>query len=938
MKRVSRSTLITGVAAGALLGVVIYSANAQTPPAAAPGAAPAAAPAGPPASNRGPFGLDGVDLSPKPPVPHLRPAEEQKLFQLQPGYSMTPVLTDPQIEQPGQIAFDANGRMYVLELRTYMLDADAKDELTPRSRISRWEDKDGDGVYETGTVFIDNLIFPRFATPMGDGQLIAKESNSDDTYMYTDTNGDGKADKKELFVTGLGRSGNVEHQESHLTWALDNWMYSTYNSVRVRWTPNGVQKESVGANGAAWGVSQDNYGKVWFQGGASGLPSYFQFPILYGNIPNPEQLQDGFRVPWGAPIGIADMQGGQGAVREGEGSANSTSAGSGANVYRGDRLPQELQGDYFYGEVVARILRRSKPVNLEGLTQVQNPYQAQKSEFIKSMDPLFRPVDNKTAPDGTMYIVDMYHGIIQEGEWAQPGSYLRAKINQYKLDTAVGMGRIWRLTYNGMQRDTTKPTMFQDSSAKLVTFLSHPNGWWRDTAQQQLVLRQDKSVVPALKALAQSNSNQLARIHAAWTLDGLGSLDAGLVRTFMKDTDPQVRAQGIRLSEGLYKAGGDTSFAADLKTLASDSDPNVAIQALLTANYLKLPDAVDLAKAVQAANKAKGVQLVANRIITPPAPAAGGFGGGDNPPVRTAAEVASLEKGAQIFAESCGECHGHDGLGASDGAGGMMAPALAGNARIQGSPEHILRVLLYGLTDPINGKSYAAGVMVPQKAESDEWIAAVASYLRNGMTNEANMITPAMVAEARKWDPSRQTPYTEAQLNKVQPRLVQADSTWKVTASDTAPVIIGGTGHPSGALNLEGWNTGQTQTPGMFWQVELPKAINLTGLDYQALISAAFARAPTNPAPGVAAAPRPATPATPGQRPPRQVYYPRGYKVEVSVDGKAWKTVAQGKGSSMYNSLMFPATQAKFVKFTVTEAADSRWGMRYLKLFEKPTA
>jgi len=924
----NRSALATGVVTTALLGAVIYSADAQTPPPAAPGAAPGAAagaaPTAPPV-RRNP--LEGVDLSPKPPVPHLRPAEEQKLFQLQPGYAMSLVLADPQIEQPGQISFDANGRMYVLELRTYMLDADAKDELTPRSRISRWEDKDGDGVYETGTTFIDGLVFPRFVTPMGDGQVLAKESNSDDTFLYTDTNGDGVSDKKELFVTGLGRSGNVEHQESHLTWAMDNWMYSTFNSVRVRWTPNGVLKESVGANGAAWGVTQDDYGKVWFQGGASGLPSYFQFPILYGNIANPEQLQDGFRVPWGAPIGIGDMQGGLNAVRPGEGSLNATTAGSGANIYRGDRLPAELKGDYFYGEVVARVLRRAKPVNMEGLTQVQNVYQAQKTEFIRSMDPLFRPVDNKTAPDGTMYIVDMYHGIIQEGEWAQPGTYLRAKIEQYKLDTAIGYGRIWRLTYNGMERDKTKPTMFQDTPAKLVTYLAHPNGWWRDTAQQQLVLRQNKSVVPALKTMATSNPNKLARIHAAWTLEGLNSLDAGLVRGFIKDSDPQLRQQGLRLSEILYK-GGDTSFGDDIKAATKDADVNVQIQALLTASYLKFADAADIAKAMQAANKAKGVQTVANRIITPPA-TDGGFE--PFPPVRTAAEVAMLERGAKIFAESCTECHGQDAMGAADGNGGQMAPALAGNARIgaQTSPEHLLRVLLSGLTDPIHGKSYAAGMMVPQKAESDEWIASVASYLRNGLTNGGPMVTPDLVAYIRAADARRTAPYTDAELTRATPQTLQPDATWKVTASSVAPVMIGGgAGKAEGAFSLEGWTTGQQQQPGQFWQVELPRTVNLAGIDYQSLTSSFYSR------PGAA----PTTPAN--FRAPRVVYAPRGFKLEVSTDGKAWKTVKEGKGESMYTSLAFAPTPAKFVRISTTASSEPNviWGMKYLKLFAKPSA
>ncbi|OJU10158.1 MAG: hypothetical protein BGN86_06195 [Caulobacterales bacterium 68-7] len=863
-------------------------------------------------------------------MPHLSPSEEQKLFQLQPGYSMTPVLTEPQIQQPGAIAFDANGRMYVLELRTYMLDADAKDELKKASRISRWEDRDGDGIYETGTVFVDGLVFPRFVTPLGDGVILAKESNSDETFTYTDTNGDGIADKKELFVTGLGRSGNVEHQESHLTWALDNWMYSTYNSVRVRWTPKGVLKEAVGANGAAWGVTQDNYGKVWFQGGASGVPSYFQFPILYGNFENKEALQDGFRSPWGAPIGVGDMQGGVNAVRAGEGSLSSTTAGSGANIYRGDRLPAELQGDYFYGEVVGRVLRRSHPVTSEGLTQVQNPYQAQKSEFIRSMDPLFRPVDNKTAPDGTIYIVDMYHGIIQQGEWARPGTYLRAKINQYKLDTAINYGRIWRLSYNGIQRDTTKPRMYQDTAAKLVTYLGHPNGWWRDAAQQQLVLRQDKSVVPALTSMATSSADKLARIHAAWTLEGLNSLDAGLVRAFLKDGDPKLRAQGARLSEILYK-NGDQSFADDLKALAADSNTDVVIQALHSLNYLKVADAAAIAKAAQAATPAKGAQLVAGRILNPPSTLSLDSES-DDAPVRTAAEVAMLERGAKIFADSCSECHGHDGQGAPDGAGGLMAPALAGNKRIaQNSPEHVLRVLMSGLTDPIDGRSYTAGVMVPQRAESDDWIASVASYLRNGMTNGASLVTPEMVKFIREAEVKRTTPYTEADLNNVQARLVPYATNWKTTASHSAPVLLGGSAHAAGAFTLEGWTTGEAQKPGMWYQIELPRPVNLTGIDYQSLISTL-----SDYYAGLAASGRPFVP--PGQAgSQRAVYYPRAYTLDVSLDGKKWTTVKEVRGGSMYNSLMFAPVRAKFVRLTTTEGGDGApWGMRYLKLFEQP--
>jgi len=167
--------------------------------------------------------------------------------------------------------------MYVLELRSYMLDADSKNELEPTSRISRWEDKNNDGVYESGTTFIDNLIFPRFVLPYGKDCILTMESDADNVYKYTDTNGDGKADKKELFTTKYGRSGNVEHQQAFMYYGMDNWLYSTVNAFRVRETPNGVIREKTGFNRAQWGVTHDDDGKLWVSRWSKWLA--FSFPV-----------------------------------------------------------------------------------------------------------------------------------------------------------------------------------------------------------------------------------------------------------------------------------------------------------------------------------------------------------------------------------------------------------------------------------------------------------------------------------------------------------------------------------------------------------------------------------------------------------------------------------------------------------------------------------
>ena len=491
-------------------------------------------------------------------------AEEQKRFVLPPGYRIEPVLTDPDIEEPMQIAFDGNGRMFVLEIRAYMQDADASAELAPTGRISVHEDADNDGVYEKHQVFLDKLVFPRFVMPLGKDAILTMESNQDEVWKYTDTNGDSIADKKELFTTSFGRAGNVEHQQSSLFWGLDNWLYSTYNAFRVRWTPNGVLREPTAPNNSQWGITQDSTGRIWFQGGASGLPGYFQLPIHYGltfpavgggRAGHQQFLEPGFEVPYGI-AGVGDYQPGTSAIRPGELTLRRVTGAAGNDIVRAHRMPDDLQGDYLYGEPVARIVRRVRPVHAEGLTTLRQVYQDERSEFIKSSDHLFRPVDVATAPDGTIYVVDPYRGIIQEGNWTRPGSYLRAKIDQYKLAANIRKGRIWRVSYDGMARDTTQPRLLDETPAQLVSRLAHPNGWWRDTAQQLLVLKQDRSVVPALQQMVRTPSGSLfGRIHALWTLEGLGALDLGLVRESLKDPNPQMRIQAIRASETLYKAG-----------------------------------------------------------------------------------------------------------------------------------------------------------------------------------------------------------------------------------------------------------------------------------------------------------------------------------------------------------------------------------------------
>jgi mono/diheme cytochrome c family protein len=953
---------VVGVATAALTGLTIGAqapaAPAQTSGRGAGAATPArGAGAGGPAAQagRGRGDQPGSDFLKRPAVVRQTPEAEQQMFLLPEGYHIENVLADPDIEDPVGVTFDGNGRMYVLEMRSYMRDAEGTGADEPVSRISRWEDTDGDGTYDKHTVFIDHLVMPRIAFPLRDGELLVLETNNRDLYKYTDTDGDGVADKKEVFYKDYGRVQNMEWQPGGMVWALDNWVYTTYNPFRLRLTSDGkILREETVPNGGQWGEAQDNHGKLWFvDGGGEIGPVNFQTPIVYGAFNVPDNFEPDFQAPWGAPGGISDMQGGMNRVRLPDGTLNHFTAAAGPAIYRGDRLPQDLVGDLLFEEPVGRIVRRAKVVVTDGLTQLRNAYP--KSEFVRSTDPLFRPVNIVNAPDGTLYLMDMYTGIIQDAQFVGPGSYLRRKVAQYDLDQQHNWGRIWRITYDGMAPDRTQPRMYSETPAQLVAHLSHPNGWWRDTAQMLIVLSGDKSVVPTLQTMAKTSTNPLARIHALWTIEGLGALDAGLVRDLMKDADTNIRIQAIRASESLYKAG-DKSFADDYRALLKDPNTDIVIQAMLTMNLQQVPDAKALIQATSQSSRVRGIREIGSQILKP------GASLGQRPSLAdTGAMNANmsvedrrvLTHGQQIFGELCYSCHGADGkgapiAGAADGA--TLAPPLAGSPRVTGHRDYIIKVLLHGLQGPVGGKDYNGGaVMVPMGANDDAWIADVASFVRKSFGNDASIVTPEQVAAVRKADAARNAPWTSAELLPTVPSLVGNTDAWKLTASHNAAEA----GNALGA-DYSRWDTGAPQQAGMWLQIELPQAVTVSEVQIDAApppipFGARFARGGRDGRAGAAgrggaggragAAGRGrAGGRGRGFTPPPPAAGPVGYRVQVSTDGRTWgSALAEGAGSddTTIMTLSRP-TSAKFIRITETGAATHGevWSVGGLRVYQ----
>jgi mono/diheme cytochrome c family protein len=932
----------------AMIGVVTL---AQAPPPQQPPAAgqtPAAgAPPPNPQAGRGTLSSTtnaGADFSPKAPIVAKTPEEQAKTFVLPPGYRMELVVAEPAVINPAVIRFDGNGRMYVAEFITYMRDADGNNQHTTESRITRFESTKGDGVYDKRTIFVDKLVLPRTIVPLDGNSILTNETASDDVVKYTDTNNDGVADKREHFYSGvgIGRDGNLEHEQSGYVWGLDNWIYTTYNAFRFRWTPTGILKEPTGPNNGSWGLTMDDDGKPWFidAGGERG-PMNFQFPIHYGNFTAANQLEPGFEIVW-PEVGLADMQGGMVRVRMPVGRLNHFTAASGADIVRAHRVPADLRGDLLITEPVGRLIRRARVVKNEGLTQLRNVYPG--SEFLTSTDPLFRPINITSAPDGAIYIADMYHGIIQESNWTRPGSYLRKKIEQYQLDKVIAHGRIWRLRFDGvpgipatpagpaaqatpeipaqpaLALDNRRPRMLEETPAQLVAHLTHENGWWRDSAQQLLVLKQDKSVVPALRQIVQGSNSLVGRFHALWTIEGLGALDLALVREQMKDQNPRMRIQAIRASETLYKAG-NRALADDYRALTKDTDPDVAVQAMLTANLFALPNVDGLIKETMESNKARGVQDIGQMLLQRLAAAATNAAAGFTPD-----QQAQWKEGETVYKSLCSTCHGEDGRGvavAGDTSGAMMGPPLAGSPRVQAHRDYIIRVLLNGMTGPLAGRTYTQ-VMLPMGTQNDQWIANIASYVRNTFSNSAPFIAPGDVARVRAASTNRKTMWTHAELEATLPRLLPVEPTWKATASHNAERA------PSG-LSLAAWTTAAPQQPDMWFQVELPQTTMIAEVQFDSGAPGGGGRGRGGrggppPAAGQGRGGAPGQAAPPAGRaggPPPFGSFPIAYTVQTSNDGKAWTVVGKGEGSPQTQVVTFRPVQAKFVRITQTGTAEN---------------
>ena len=820
-------------------------------------------------------------------APPLSPQDSINTMQVQPGYRITSVLSEPHIHEPAAIAWDGNGRLYVVEMRTYMQEIDGKNQLAAISRVSRHEDTNGDGIYDKHSVFADNLSLPRMILPLLD-RVIIRETNTLDLKSYQDTDDDGVADKIELWYQGGNRGGNLEHQPSGLIWNIDNWLYTTYSAHRYRFTTGKVEKGSLPGGAGQWGLTHDDVGRIFYSSAGGENPATdFQQPLVYGRISLPGEQAPGFREVF--PIdNVPDTQGGRGRLRANN-TLNRFTASCGQSVYRGDRLPKDLHGDLFICEPVGRLVRRAKVSNDAGRIVVSNAYL--ENEFIRSSDPNFRPVNSATGPDGCLYIVDMYRGIIQEGNWVRGGSYLRGVVQEYELDKNVGRGRIFRIDHATTQRGP-QPRMLDETPAQLVAHLSHPNGWWRSEAQKLIILNGDKSVAPMLEAIVRTSKLPLGRLHALWTLEGLATVKTDLLDDALLDKDARVRAAGLRISEAVLES--NRSLDSRIVGLMNDKHPDVAIQMLLSVSRGGHPQAEEISAAI-VKNHADNSSVVniANQLRARMEAMIAERKKLEEIRRRNALLADSIVRGKAIYTTLCVTCHGPDGKGrpSVDAKGLMLAPPLAGSPRVRGHRERLTRILLNGLIGPVDEKTYAGGLMLPMGGNSDQWIADVATFIRNSWGNQAPLIEADDVGRVRTASSKRVAPWTLAELRLFDPPPFENRSAWKLSASH---------GNSKVSLAIDGnsstrWDTAATQRPGMWFQIILPEPAQVLALTLD----------------------------TRGSRDD----YPRRYHVQTSSDGKIWSDkVGEGVGFNPITEIELNSpSPVSHIRVTQTGSSSSKY-------------
>src|SRR5881409_2005189 len=534
-----------------------------------------------------------------PGFPPVAVADALNTFQLRKGFHLELVAAEPLVTDPIALAFDEDGRLFVIEMNDY------PERKQRRGQVRRLEDTDGDGRFDKATVFAKDLRWPSAIHCYGGGVFVGSVP---DLLYFKDTNGDGVADEKKVVLTGWGnRAGTLDPEGvfGSLAWGLDNRIHglvNRYSGDITNPSDPSAKPVTLGGNFAfdprtmaltveagegQYGMGFNDHGRQFlcrqhrhimthlFERRYADRNPYYTMPDPTVDIAVDGPKAALYRIspeePWRVMRTKWRVEGLENGIEAGGRASGYFSSACGLTIYRGNAWPREYVGDAFVADPAENIVHHKKVAHLGPTARAERPADEKRVEFLASKDTWFRPVFMANAPDGTLYIVDMYRQIIQ-----MPIAIPEAILKHLDLYAGSDMGRIYRVVPEGFKQPPP-PRLSRASLEELVATLAHPNGWHRDTAARLLYERNDRAAVPALATLLTQSASPLGRLHALYALKGLGTLKERHLLQALSDDDGVVREHAVRLSEGLLH-DGVPSRELWKKLSACASDPVVGVR------------------------------------------------------------------------------------------------------------------------------------------------------------------------------------------------------------------------------------------------------------------------------------------------------------------------------------------------------------------------
>jgi putative membrane-bound dehydrogenase-like protein len=540
----------------------------------------------------------------------LSPEESLKKLNVASGFFAQIYAAEPFVMDPVALEFDEEGNAFVVEMPDYPY------EVEPgkgHGRIKRLSDTNGDGRIDKTTIFAENVTEATSILPWKGGLIVTAAPN---ILYLKDMNGDGKSDSSEILFSGFFQN-NSEAQVTSLRFGVDNWIYANNRGqsgkVTFSKTPGEAPVDVRGADfrfrldrnvfeletgPGQFGQTIDDWGHRFFTENSIHLQQAvipWRYTHRHAFLPTTkfnvsltdhEELMFQETAPpyWRAErTNQRNKMYKENNMNRVEYAEDRFTGASGGTIYNGDALPKEFYGNIFTTDVAGNLVHRDilAPDPKSPLLVAKRGEREKDREFIYSTDSWFRPVTSSVGPDGYLYVLDYYRQHI-ETPVSIPDD-LKAD-----MDFMAGSdkGRIYRILPQGATYKNRPVDLKGSSSAKLVEVLARDNGWWRLQAQRLLLERQDKSVVPVVRALINTSKDSRARLHALYVLEGLNSLSAEVVAKALADPAPGVRENALILAE---------RFPETLPLMTekiNDPDKRVALQAALSIGNINNKDVV----------------------------------------------------------------------------------------------------------------------------------------------------------------------------------------------------------------------------------------------------------------------------------------------------------------------------------------------------------